>query len=86
MRRKHETNSFYCFLIGAGTEEEVAKFSCKIKVYSNDSDLSLTFEGPVISCEDIGLDNVDFVFSDAFVKKIKSVNCVLCDFEVFEQS
>ena len=64
----------------------MAKFSCKIKVYSNDSNSSLTYKGPVISCEDIELNNVDFVFPDSFVKKIKSVNCVLCDFEVFEQS
>ena len=86
MRRKLETNSFYCFLIGAGTKEEVANFTCKIKLYNDDSNVSLTYEGPVISCENTGLDNVNFIFHDLFVKKIESENFVWCDFEVFEQS
>jgi hypothetical protein len=48
----------------------MAKFS-KIKLYSNDSDANLTFEGPVITCENTSLNNVDFVFNDAFEEERK---------------
>jgi hypothetical protein len=78
--------SYFVHVLGIGSQEEMARFGCKIVASGKfSSDRKLSYEGPVVALDNFTGDKDLLALSDDFVRKYWRQQDIVVDVEIFER-